>query len=75
MSDYKEIVRVYTDCLNSDGYGDFVRCMDCGELMLMQFGGTACGSCESENLSWADENHQECSIEELENMGYIIEEV
>lgn len=47
-----EIVRVYTDCLNAEGCGDFVRCMDCRELMLMQIGGTACGECESENLQW-----------------------
>lgn len=70
-----EIVRVYTDCLNEEGYGDFVRCMDCGELMLMQFGGTACGECEGENLEWVDEDHEEWSIEELEQAGYIIEEV
>lgn len=70
-----EIVRVYTDCLNADGYGDFVRCSDCGKLMLMQLGGTACGNCESENLEWADEEHQECNVEELEQMGYVIEEV
>ena len=31
----KEIVYVYTDCLSSDHIGDFVRCMDCGTLMLM----------------------------------------
>ncbi len=70
-----EIVRVYTDCLNTDGRGDFVRCSDCGELMLMQLGGTTCRECESENLQWADEKHQECSIEELEQLGYIVEEV
>ena len=71
----KEIVKVYTECLNEDGVGDFVRCSDCGELMLMQVGGTACGNCESENLQWADEEHQECSTEELESMEYIIDEI
>lgn len=70
-----EIVKVYTDCLDLDGIGDFVRCSDCGELMLMQIGGTACGVCESENLQWADEEHQECSIENLKQLGYIIDEV
>ena len=39
----KEIVKVYTECLNANHLGDFVRCSDCGELMLMQIGGTACG--------------------------------
>lgn len=67
-----KIVKVYEDCLNADGYGDFVKCCDCGSLMLMQTGGTACGECESENLQWADEEHQECNVEELEQMGYIV---
>lgn len=74
---YNEVVRVYEDCLNLDGKGDFVRCSDCGELQLMQIGGTACGSCESENLQWyTDENGkeiQEISVTELEQMGFIIE--
>lgn len=70
-----EIVKVYTDSLNADGYGDFVRCLDCGELMLIQLGGTACGNCGSENLIWADEEHQECSIEDLEMLGYVVEEI
>ena len=43
--------------------------------MLMRLGGTTCGNCESENLQWADEEYQECSMEELEELGYIIEEI
>lgn len=35
---YNEIVRVYTE----EESGDFVRCSDCGELQLMQLGGTVC---------------------------------
>lgn len=69
-----EIVKVYTDCLNMDNVGDLVRCSDCGELELMQVGGTACGECESENLQWYDENKPEWSIDELEAAGFIIEE-
>ena len=49
-----------------------VRCSDCGELMLMSVGGTACGECESENLEWFDENKQEWTIEELEEVGFIL---
>lgn len=67
-----EEVIIYTDCLNSDSKGDFVRCSDCGALMLMQLGGTACGECESENLQWVDDNKPEWSYEEVENAGYII---
>ncbi len=69
-----EEVTVYEDCLNKNRLGDFVRCSDCGELMLMQLGDTACGECESENLQWADDNMQECTPEQLEELGYIIVE-
>ena len=78
-NNYNEVIKVYTDCLNLDGVGDFVRCSDCGELQLIQLGGTVCGSCESENLQWyEDENGdeiQEISVTELEQMGFIIEYV
>lgn len=72
---YNEIVKVYTDCLDKNGYGDFVRCSDCGELMLMQIGGIACGECESENLQWAIDGLYECTVKDLKKMGYIIEEI
>ena len=42
-----EEVKVYVDCLDGDSRGDLVRCSDCGELMLIQISGTACGECES----------------------------
>lgn len=67
-----EKVKVYTNCLNMDNRGDLVRCSDCGELMLIQLGGTSCGECKSENLQWYDENKPEWTIEELEQLGFII---
>ncbi|MFR2774831.1 MAG: hypothetical protein ACLTBR_03260 [Anaerostipes sp.] len=70
-----KIVKVYTDSLNENGIGDFVRCIDCGELMLMQIGGTICRNCISWNLEWVDGEHQECSIEDLKSMGYTVEEI
>lgn len=70
-----EIVKAYTDCLNIDGYGDLVRCSDCGKLMLIQPGGTSCKECGSGNLQWVDEEHQECSIGELEQLGYVINRI
>lgn len=70
-----DIVAVYTSCLNLDGYGDFVRCIDCGELMLMRLGDTVCRRCGSENLQWADEEHQECSTADLERMGFVVKEI
>lgn len=75
MKDFKECVIVYVDCLNADGRGDLVRCSDCGELMLMNIGGTVCGECESENLQWYDENRPEWTVEELEKENFIIDEV
>ena len=69
-----EEVKVYVDCLNDNHGGDFVKCTDCGELMLMQIGGTACGECESENLQWYDDDKTEWTIEELEKAGFIIVE-
>ena len=74
MKTFKEEVIVYTDCLNEDNRGDLVRCSDCGELMLIQIGGTSCGECESENLQWYDDDRQEWSIEELVEEGFIITE-
>ena len=71
----KEEVKVYVDCLNADNRGDLVRCSDCGELMLIQIGGTACGECESENLMWYDEDKPEWTIDELEVDGFIIIEM
>lgn len=59
MKTFKEEVIVYTDC---------------GELMLMQIGGTSCGECESENLQWYDDDRQECTIQELVEEGFIITE-
>lgn len=67
-----EEVKVYIDCLNADYRGDFVRCVDCGELMLIQIGGTACGECESKNLIFYDNNRPEWTVEELEKNGFII---
>lgn len=67
-----EEVIVYEDCLNIDGSGDFVRCSDCGSLILMQLGGTSCGNCGSENLEWFDSNKPEWTVEELEQSGFII---
>lgn len=69
-----EEVKVYVNCLNTDNRGDLVRCSDCGELMLMQIGGTSCGECESENLMWYDKNRPEWTIEELEEAGFIVVE-
>lgn len=70
-----EIVKVYTDLLGVNGMGDFVRCSDCGELMLTQIGATVCGECGSENLEWVNEACQECSMGCLESFGYILVEI
>ena len=66
-----EEIKVYIDCLNGDHMGDLVKCIDCGELMLIQIGGTTCGKCESKNLQWYDDNRPEWSVEELQENGFI----
>ena len=67
-----EEVKVYVDCLDENNRGDLVRCSDCGELMLIQIGGTSSGERESENLQWYDDNRPEWTIPELEEAGFII---
>lgn len=57
-----EEVKLYTDYLNEEHRGDFVRCADCGE-------------CGSENLEWYNDNKPEWTIEEVENYGFIIIEL
>lgn len=69
-----EEVKVYVDCLNADYRGDLVRCVDCGELMLIQLGGTICGECGNKHLEWYDYNYPEWTIEELEQKGFIVVE-
>lgn len=50
--------------------GDFVRCCNCGELMLVEAGTEACPHCGSEDgtLAWADDELQESDIEHLETV-------
>lgn len=72
MKENMEEVKLYVGCLNDDNRGDLVRCSDCGELMLMQIGGTSCGECESENLQWYDNNKPEWTIEELKEARFIV---
>ena len=67
-----EEVKVYIDCLDGDNRGDLVRCSDCGELMLIQIGGTSCRECGSENLQWYDSGRPEWTIAELEEAGFIV---
>ena len=65
-------VKVCVDLLDGDCRGDFVKCVDCDELMLLEIGGTACLECESENLLWFDEDKPEWTVEELEEAGFTI---
>lgn len=65
-------VIAYPDQLNADGYGDFIRCIDCGKLQLVQFGTARCSSCKSENLIWCNIKQPECDISELIQQGYMV---
>lgn len=65
-------VTVYSKHLNADGYGDFIRCTDCGKLQLVRMGTIQCSACKSKDLAWCDEDHQECDVDELVRQGYTI---
>lgn len=75
LDESEEIVSVYSNALNANKLGDFVRCSDCGALQLIKLGGDTCAKCGNENLQWADNDHMECTAEELEQMGYTIREM
>jgi len=43
--------------------GDYVKCCDCGKLMLVKCGIEDCPSCGSiGTLMWADENEKEVNV-------------
>lgn len=46
-------------------HGDWVKCNDCGAIMLLPCGADQCPECTSENLSWQDTNKQETDVEQL----------
>lgn len=69
----KGTVKVFTAKLNVDGYGDFIKCVDCEGLMLTELGAEKCSLCGSENLLWVDDDHKECCIEDLKHLGYKVE--
>lgn len=65
-------VTVYQNQLNADGYGDFIKCIDCGKLQLVQLGAAQCDACKSENLIWCNIKQPECDTDELIRQGYTI---
>lgn len=52
--------------------GDFVRCVNCGETMLVNLGEDTCPRCKKDALVWVDSEHPEVSADELEEYGYIV---
>lgn len=56
--------------------GDWVRCTQCGKLMLLPFGAEQCPECcGDETLAWADENNQEATIEQVGETEYVNREL
>ena len=46
-----------------DEYGDFVKCCDCGKLMVVKCGAEDCPSCGSiGSLMWADDKEKEVAV-------------
>ena len=61
------------DTYVGNGLGDFVRCNNCGAVMLVPCGTDICPDCDTEGcLSWVDENRQEQRLSELLNTGYTV---
>lgn len=67
-----EPVIVFRDKLSVDGYGDFIRCLDCGRLMLVEAGDENCALCGSENLQWAEDEYEEADVAAIESLGYSV---
>lgn len=69
--------KLVLDCRTSDNssldnYGDFVRCTNCGKLMLVDLREEICPECCTDgSLMWVDEiqEHDEVSLEEA---GYLL---
>lgn len=72
LSPEENTVTVYAGQLNSERYGDFVKCTDCGKLQLAGIGTESCSICKGNNLMWADEKHQECDAGMLVHQGYTV---
>ena len=51
--------------------GDFVQCINCGRLMLVNIGTEECPGCKKHSLSWAD-SQQEYGLDgsQLKEKGY-----
>lgn len=44
--------------------GDWVKCSNCGKVMLLPYGADMCPECTCEDgLQWVDDNLQEANIE------------
>lgn len=39
--------------------GDWVRCSDCGAMMLLPYGADSCPECTGEDISWASDKEEE----------------
>lgn len=48
---------------NPSDYGDFVKCTNCGNTMLVDLGEERCPECGTDgSLMWADEELQELEV-------------
>lgn len=52
---------------------DFIRCLDCNYIGLIELGGEKCPKCNNINLTWADYNNQEvdCFENKIINMDCV----
>lgn len=56
-------------------FGDFVKCCNCGQLMLLPIGAEICPRCHTEGyLSWVDYENQEIGSEDLKGKYNVVDE-
>lgn len=56
-------------------FGDFVKCCNCSQLMLLPIGAEICPRCRTEGyLSWVDYENQEIASEDLKGKYNVVDE-
>lgn len=58
---------------NSWETGDLVKCLDCGNILLVPLGAEKCPICNKNHLLWFNEDEPECTEETLYALGKDIE--
>ena len=75
MDDVEETNVLYKVSGDNQGeHGDFVKCVNCGKLMLVNIGEDNCPECGKESLVFVDNDNPEYTRFQLEELGYTLNE-